>query len=180
MGFMLMVLCCCLMDAIFPPHVQSYTLPGSRVRIIKASFLRSCFPEANTRIHFEPNNGKPGDLVLWQDPFDGPITMIPSGNTNLLYCLYDNDVGLHLIILHLNTPFTVVKTNATDSFVPDVLFTSSWDIESWGTVSNWDDVLSYLRTVPPQEFARRALDVGFRSYQDPQTVLAELKHQHFQ
>lgn len=141
------------------------------VRISKASFARSMFPEAYSTITYQPGWGEAGSIVLWQSVFDGPVMLMPSVNTNVLLCLYDYDTCFRLFRIHTDRIFKPLPANDDLKFI---LFSCTWEIEDGTT--NWNEVLNHLRKVSPGDFARQTVAVGFRHYNSPSNLLASLAY----
>jgi hypothetical protein len=144
---------------------------GAYTQIIKAPFFRSLFPEAFSTISYHPARGQAGTIVLWQSAFTGPVMVMPATNTNVLLCLYDYDTCFRLFRIHTDRMFKPLPPN---SDIKRILFTSTWEIEDGTT--NWDEVLSYLRNVSADDFARQTVSVGFRHYSSASNLLTSLAY----
>lgn len=146
---------------------------GGSARVKSSSFWRKLFPEANAEIRYKPNDGQVGAVVLWQDFFDGPVTVFHGRNQNVLFCLYDDDVQLYLLRIDTSKSFNTLQPN---SVLCRILFTSTWDIRE-ADGDDWQEALAYLRNVNDAEFATRSMSVGVRHY-TPKGVLTLLEYQH--
>lgn len=147
---------------------------GGYAVITKASFLRSFFPEASATIDYKSANGNVGNVTLWQDEFDGPITIIAANKTNTLLCLYDDDVELRIFKIDTSKPFNALKTRSN---ITNLLFSSTWEIEN-GTYDDWQEMLEYLRQTDSKIFSSESVTVGFRFGRTPAGLLKELEYQH--
>src|SRR6267142_4457420 len=101
-----------LMVSAMVPSSTSVDLGARGSAFIKpATFLRSLRQEAYCTIRYEPKSGQPGTIVLWQDVFDGPTTLLPAKNTNILLCLYDFDVDYRLLRIDTSKSFRPLLTS---------------------------------------------------------------------
>lgn len=146
---------------------------GLSARVSIPPFWRTMFPEAKSTISYEPMPGSSGKLVLWQNIFDGVVTVIPGNQTNVLFCLYDFDVGLCLFKIDTAKPF---KTPPNDTNLKHVLFTCTWEIQE-ATPEDWQYFLKYLHACAPKAFAKRSFAVGTRFSTSPKIVLTRLERQ---
>jgi len=146
---------------------------GGRARITKAPLLRALFPEANTKILYEPKGGKAGSIALWQDLFDGPVFIFSGNDSNILLCLYDYDVHYCLFKIDTSKLFKPVPTN---SDLKNVLFTSTWQIQD-GEAGDWKEVLNYLYKAPRSLFVQQSVRVGVRFNQNPESIIKRLAFQ---
>jgi len=133
------------------------------------------FAEADAKISYDNDmKGNPdGTLAVWQDPFDGPITVFSSTNQNVLFCLYDFDVGLTLLRIDTSKPFTLPPTNST---LARILFPSSAQIE-WATDDDKEEILGDLREMEAGKQKFQSVSVGTRHY-NPTVLLYKLEHEH--
>ena len=152
-----------ILMAIIPSNTSMYLKNGNSVSLVKASFFRSFFPEANCKISYTPKTSSSATIVLWQSVFDGPILFISSTNSSALLCLYDYDVDLRLFKIDATKPYNPIKTNGE---LNRILFTSSCEIQE-GMASDWQEVLSYLRTAQPHMYANQSASVWLRLNRNP-------------
>jgi hypothetical protein len=156
------------------PWSKKITLDnGGYAHIKKASLVRSLWPEAYSTVSYEPKSGQSGKIVLWQDIFDGPVTLLTASDTNVLLCLYDYDVDFRLFRIDTDKMF---KPLSPDSDLKHILFSCTWEIND-GTEADWQEVLNYLHKVPPNDFERRTVSVGLRIYESPNSMLKGLEYQ---
>jgi hypothetical protein len=148
---------------------------GNYAHVRPASFVGSCFSEANATISFRPQSGQAGEIVLWQSLFDGPAMLIGSTNTNVLFCLYDYDTAMCLFRIDVSKPFEPVPQ---DGAIYHILFTSSWEIKE-GAEADWQEFLQYLQRASPEDFKRHLLPSSFRFRRSgsPQNILHYLTYQ---
>lgn len=131
---------------------------AGRARATSAPFLRSVFPEANGTVYYQPKGRQAGNVTLWQGPFDGATLLVPAADTNVLLCLYDFDTCVLLLRIDTAKPFKPLTSN---SLINDILFTSTWEIES-GRGDDWQEVVDYLQKSSPSDFHRHLLPTAPR------------------
>jgi hypothetical protein len=172
--FIFLVLFVVIFMLLLVPRSINFTLSnGGHARITPASFWRSLHPEAFSAISYQPKRGPAGSIVLWQDVFDGPVTLFSASNTNVLLCLYDYDVGFRLFRIDTSKKF---KPLSPGSDLNHVLFTCTWEIDD-GTPDDWKEALSYLQKVPSSSFERQSVSIGIRGSRSPDSVLRSLAYQ---
>jgi hypothetical protein len=147
---------------------------GSCARAERAGFLRALFPEANTIITYKPRQGQVGAVVVWQDAFDGLVTVISGREEGVLLCLYDYDVDFRLLRIDTKKR-TMSLPPGTE--LRSYLFNSSWEI-TVGRPDDWAEIVNYLKSVNPKHFKRQSLPVGVRLRDTPTSILKRLTYQH--
>ena len=160
---------------VFSPRGKKVPLGhGNYARLRAASIGRSCFSEANATISCESKSGRTGEVVLWQDLFDGPALLIPGAETNVLLCLYDFDVGFLLVRIDTSKDFEPL---AADDRLSRILFTSAWQIQE-GQSEDWKNILDYLHQASPKDFRQHLLPSSFRCRgSNPEGILHSLGYQ---
>lgn len=154
-----------------PKRTMVQISAGEDATIVGASFWRSLFPEASARIVCGTGNKHTVAFALWQDAFDGPITIFGSKDTNVLFCLYDYDVTLELFRIDKSRPF-IPPPNHSD--ISRILFTSSCEIKE-ATYDDWHEVLRCLRDTEVRKLPFRSASVTARSYNNPEAILMALQ-----
>ena len=101
---------------------------------------------------------------LWTSVFDledgQPAFVAPVAENDGLLILYDADYNYRLVRVDPTEPFNKF---ADDSYLNYIVQSSPWKIEE-GTSHDWEEVHSYLRTVPQRTFNQQAVttvDLGF-------------------
>ena len=177
-----------LLLGFLPEKKNIYLKNFGSVRIAKASFFRSIFPEASCKIDYTSPDGRAGSIELWQSICTGPITVIVESDPNVLLCLYDYDVAYLLLRIDTGKPFKPLPDK--DTILKSILFTCTWEIQGEnngiqdgkgidqiGTDADWQEMLDYLYRVQPETFARQSVTIGVRK-QTPQSLIKLLEHQH--
>ena len=93
-----------------------------------------------------------------------------ASDTNIVFCLYDYDIQIVLFRIDISKEF---KPLPSDSSINNILFSSTWEID-YGTSADGQEVLTYLRKIPPSVFARQSVNVGTFAYNTPQSILARV------
>jgi hypothetical protein len=168
-GFALLVLIC----GIIPGCHYVPLGNAGHARATSAPFVRSLFPEANGTIYYQPKIGPPGEVILWQDAFDGATLLIPGADTNVLLCLYDFDTCVLLLRIDTAKPF---KPLPSTSRINNILFTSTWEIEN-GSAADWQEVVGYLQESSSWDFRSHRLPTspGFRA-EGPKELLRYMSY----
>jgi hypothetical protein len=150
---------------------------GGVARITPASTFGSLRTDASATIFCEPTGGQAGSVELWQDFFDRPIIVMASTNSNVLLCLYDFDVDLHLLRIDMAERF---KPFPPGSVLTHIVCASAWSVES-GATNDWQEVLGYLKSLPSGAFKRQsvpALSFGIWSLPARPELIVERMERH--
>ena len=125
---------------------------GGSVRINTVSTLRELRPGATATIEYQPPGRNIGTITLLQNFYGGPILTIPSMDTNVLFCLYENEGRLRLITFDCSKAFVPFAPSNTLTFI---VLSSPWKARS-AEVSEWQEAYSYLKKMKPSEFRRQS------------------------
>jgi hypothetical protein len=123
---------------------------GSFARITPASTWNSFQEGSKSTITYTSKSGQAGTVVLWQDFFHFPITVLPARDPNVLLCLYDFDVDFRLIRINTAKKF---KPFLPGSILNSIVCVSPWEVRA-GTTNDWEVTMDYLKKIRPSEFKR--------------------------
>lgn len=135
---------------------QSVDVPlgdGAVAHIKPASTWGSLRTRATASITCESKETRGGTVLLWQDFFHWPITVIPSSSSNVVLCLYEFDVDLRLLRIDTARKF---KPFPSGSVLTQIVCSSTWSVEA-GTTNDWQEALAYLRKLPSGAFKRQSV-----------------------
>lgn len=173
---MIAVVVIAIVAAVLIPRQSNLPIGRSGYALVKpATFLRSVFNEASTKIRIISNSGQAGEVVLWQDPFDGPSMVIPAVETNVFFCLYDFDTQYLLVRIDLARPFEAIDAQ---DILNRVLFSATCRVSN-ASSGDWNQAVAYLKAVTARDFRQQIFSTNLRSrnLRAPQVVLRALEHQ---
>jgi len=174
-GFWTLALIVAFVSLVFIPRGETLKVNnGENVTIARSSIGSEIFGDAAAAISYRWKNSAKVDVVLWQDFFDGPVTIYASTNSNIAFCLYDYDVELKLIRIDSSQPFVPM---GSASSISRIVFTGSCLIQE-ATGDDWQEFVTYLRDVKSRKPPYSSLHVSARSYSHPEAVLRMLEYQH--
>jgi len=127
------------------------------------------------RIYCETKDGKSGTIQLLQSLFYGPVVFFTGEETNVIYCLYNNDVDVRVLKIDLSKPFNRKELYNCNTYIVEA---SPWGIEE-PTAKDWQTALNFLRTVKPDQFERQHIPAGTWSH-SATNLLWQLKMQHIE
>jgi len=135
------------------------TLNGWEIDLRQASILELAFG-SKCNLHLKPPTGQPQSVELLQDWFRSPIVVIPSSKTNILFCVYDNDVDWQAIRIHADLPFAKI---AQDSPLAGVVLRATCRIERVlkNDTNDWHFMSDAVRQMSPRQFGNEAVHFGF-------------------
>jgi hypothetical protein len=141
-------------------HVANIPLNNHwSVRIRQPSFVKTIFG-STCRMTFTSKNGATNTVDFNQDYFNCPVFVLPSAESNALFCVYDYDVDWQLIKFTFNEPFTSI---AADSPLWGMVTHCDCKVEriTRGEVSNWNWVADAVGKMSSHEFRNQSLSLGF-------------------
>jgi hypothetical protein len=143
---------------------------------------RITFSKNSCKIVYQPRDGEAGTVAFYASSIlqldtGQPAFMAPATDSHCLLILYDADVHYRLVRVDPSKPFTRFPEN---SYLSYIVQSSPWKIEE-GTSNDWEEVCSYLKTVPQKSFNREAittLDLGLaRFHYRRQELLSEVERE---
>jgi hypothetical protein len=147
---------------------------GSFVRIIPPSLLLG---DGNARIWYQPTGLPAGEIVVLQDSYDRPITVIAGPNSSVILCLYEFDVDLRLFKIDPSRKF---KPFPSDSALNAIVRKSPWEVEP-ATIDDWHYAHTFLAGLPSKTFRRQSVPVFnyglFRLHLEPQLINERMANQ---
>jgi len=157
------------------------------VRLSNGGFVRIRSPSIwsskdGCRIIYRPRDGGAGTIVFTESSIiqvesAQPAFIAPAADNNCLLILYDADVHYRLVRIDPAKPFNKFPD---DSYLHYIVQSSPWKIDE-GTSNDWEEVCSYLKTVPQKTFNQQAVttvDLGVaRAHYQREELLSEVERE---
>jgi len=128
---------------------------GGFVRVTPPSIWSS---KDGCKILYQPRGGKAGTVTFFESSIfqldvGQPALIVPTADSDSLLILYDADVHYRLVRIDPNKPFDKFSGN---SYLSYIVQSSPWRIDE-GTSNDWQEVCSYLKSVPQITFDKQVL-----------------------
>lgn len=160
---------------------------GADVRLSNGGLVRIAPPSIwssrdDCKIIYHTGDGRTGTVVFLKEPIlqpevAQPAFIVPAADNNCLLILYDADVHYRLVRIDPTKPSNTFPEN---SYLNYIVKSSPWKVEE-GTSNDWEEVHSYLKTVPQKLFSQQTLttiDFGIaRFHYGREELLSEVERE---
>jgi hypothetical protein len=146
---------------------------------IRAASLFGVIRGSRCTLAITSRTGRTGTVDLSQDYFDSPITVVPSTNDDVFFCVYDYDVDIQLLKLDLRE---LPQASPRSTVLGAIILATTCKIErvQKGDSNDWDQAASTLEKMPVEEFRNESVSrldlIVLRAYRNKSSISASMRN----